>query len=57
MKVSDAANYSDSVLPVTIVVLLFYALVIPLTLLMLRRIFDKMPLKKELRKYRANLYN
>lgn len=48
MKVSDAANYSTSVIPITGVILLFYILIIPATILVLRKIFNDRPLENEL---------
>ncbi|MDE1856293.1 MAG: cytochrome ubiquinol oxidase subunit I [Candidatus Micrarchaeota archaeon] len=48
MLVSDAANYSASVIPATALILVFYIAVIPATLLILRRIFRDRPLENEL---------
>ncbi|MDG7043615.1 MAG: cytochrome ubiquinol oxidase subunit I, partial [Nitrososphaerota archaeon] len=47
MTVSQAANASPSVLPITILIVLFYALIIPFTILVLRRVFSTRPLDKE----------
>ncbi|MDE1828384.1 MAG: cytochrome ubiquinol oxidase subunit I [Candidatus Micrarchaeota archaeon] len=49
MRVSDAANYSTSVIPITGLILLFYVIAIPLTIVLLRRIFRNRPLEEELK--------
>ncbi|MDE1762310.1 MAG: cytochrome ubiquinol oxidase subunit I [Candidatus Micrarchaeota archaeon] len=48
MLVSEAANYSLSVIPGAILILLFYIFIIPFTLLALRRIFRNRQLDKEI---------
>lgn len=48
MLVSDAANYSPSIIPVGILIFLFYLFVMPFTLLVLKRVFDGRPLEGEL---------
>ncbi|MGI0141618.1 MAG: cytochrome ubiquinol oxidase subunit I [Candidatus Micrarchaeales archaeon] len=48
MLVSDAANTSTSVIPATILILLFYIVILPLTAIILKKIFDDRPLEKEL---------
>lgn len=50
MLVSSAANYSASIIPAGIAILLFYILIIPLTAVVLARIFRKRELGKELGK-------
>ncbi len=50
MLVSQAANYSTSVIPITFVILLFYIFIIPFTLLVIKRIFKSRPLEGELEK-------
>lgn len=49
MLVSQAANYSTSVLPITILILGFYVLVIPLTLIVLKKLFRARPLAGDLK--------
>jgi len=49
MKVSDAANYSTAVIPITGLILLFYIIAIPLTIVLLKRIFKNRPLEEELK--------
>ncbi|MDE1870493.1 MAG: cytochrome ubiquinol oxidase subunit I [Candidatus Micrarchaeota archaeon] len=49
MKVSDAANYSTSVIPITGLILLFYIIAIPLTIILLKKIFKNRPLEGELK--------
>ncbi len=48
MTVDQAANYSSSILPLAILFGIFYIIVIPMTAVILKRIFDRRPLKKEL---------
>lgn len=48
MTVSQAANYSPSVIPISILVLIFYIAVIPFSLLVIRRIMKGKPLDEEL---------
>ncbi|MDE1846138.1 MAG: cytochrome ubiquinol oxidase subunit I [Candidatus Micrarchaeota archaeon] len=48
MLVSDAANYSTSIVPITGAIFLFYLFVIPFTFIILRRIFKDRPLENEL---------
>jgi cytochrome bd ubiquinol oxidase subunit I len=48
MTVASAANYSSGALPITIMILLFYVLALPLTVVLLRRIFRGRPLEREL---------
>ena len=49
MTVSQAANYSPSVLPLAIAITAFYIIVLPLSVVILRFMFRKNPLSKELR--------
>ncbi|MDE1825599.1 MAG: cytochrome ubiquinol oxidase subunit I [Candidatus Micrarchaeota archaeon] len=48
MRVSQAANYSASVLPFTLAILLFYIFIMPFTVIVLKRIFGERPLEAEL---------
>jgi len=48
LSVANAANTSPAILPVLIGIIAFYIAVIPLTVLVLKRIFDSRPLAKEL---------
>ena len=48
MTVSQAADYSESGLPILIVLIIFYATVLPFTIIFLRRRFSKRPLLDEL---------
>ncbi|MDE1833622.1 MAG: cytochrome ubiquinol oxidase subunit I [Candidatus Micrarchaeota archaeon] len=48
LKVADAANTSPAVVPVLIGIIAFYIVIIPLTILVLKRIFDSRPLAKEI---------
>ncbi len=48
MLVSQAANYSQSVLPIVIALIIVYALILPLTLVVLRRLFRGRPLLSDL---------
>ena len=48
MTVSQAANYSTSVLPFTVAILIFYIFIMPFTVIVLRRIFRDRPLEAEL---------
>ncbi|MDE1856678.1 MAG: cytochrome ubiquinol oxidase subunit I [Candidatus Micrarchaeota archaeon] len=49
MTVNQAANYSQSVVPITIVLMAVYIIVVPFTLYVLKKVFDGRPLEKELR--------
>jgi len=48
MTVSQAANYSPSILPVGFAILAFYVLVIPVTVLAIRKLLKERPLENEL---------
>lgn len=48
MTVASAANYSSGALPITVLILIFYIIALPLVVLLLRRIFRARPLEKEL---------
>ncbi len=48
MTVTAASNYSSGILPIAALFLLFYILIIPFTLIVLRRLFSKRPLETEL---------
>jgi cytochrome bd ubiquinol oxidase subunit I len=50
MLVSQAANYSTSIIPISFAILLFYIFVIPFTLIVIVRIFKNRKLEEELRK-------
>jgi len=50
MTVAQGANYSPSVLPAAIAITAFYIIVIPLSIVILRLMFRKNPLSKELEK-------
>ncbi len=49
MTVAQAANQSTSIIPIAILIIMVYALVIPGTFYVLRKIFINRPLKNELR--------
>ncbi|MDE1851903.1 MAG: cytochrome ubiquinol oxidase subunit I [Candidatus Micrarchaeota archaeon] len=49
MSVSDAANASPQVIPIAAALMLFYAVIMPFTLLVLRRIFDGRQLEADMR--------
>ena len=48
MLVSQAANTSQSIIPLAIAIFIFYLLAIPATIMILRRIFKQRPIEKEL---------
>lgn len=48
MLVSQAANYSPSVIPIAILFIIIYAVIIPVTLLILRLLFRSRPLSNDL---------
>lgn len=48
MTVGQAANQSTSIITLALLIMLAYAAVIPLTIFVLKKIFDKRPLEKEL---------
>lgn len=48
MLVSQAANYSPSVVPIAILFIVIYALILPLTLIILGRLFRNRPLSSDL---------
>ena len=48
MTVDQAANYSESGFPILIALVLFYVAVIPLSLIVLRRVLGRRPLRDEL---------
>jgi cytochrome bd ubiquinol oxidase subunit I len=48
MLVTQAANNSQSIIPITILIFLFYLFVIPATILILRTVFKERKLEKEL---------
>ncbi|MDE1810919.1 MAG: cytochrome ubiquinol oxidase subunit I, partial [Candidatus Micrarchaeota archaeon] len=49
LTVAQAANTSPSLLPILLAIIGFYIVIIPLTLFVLKRIFDSRPLAKEIR--------
>jgi cytochrome bd ubiquinol oxidase subunit I len=48
MLVSQAGNTSPSIIPIAIAIVVLYAMLIPITLIVLRKIFANRPLSKEL---------
>ncbi len=50
MTVASAANYSSGALPITLLILAFYIIALPLVFILLRKIFRVRPLEKELRR-------
>jgi cytochrome d ubiquinol oxidase subunit I len=50
MKVSQAGNPSNSIIPTAIAIALFYIIIIPLSIFFTKLIFKKNPLLKELKK-------
>ncbi len=48
MLVSSAANQSTSIIPVAMGIILFYIAILPITILVLRRLFKNRPLENEL---------
>ena len=49
MTVASAANYSSGALPITLLILLFYIVALPLVLILLKKIFRARPLENELK--------
>jgi cytochrome d ubiquinol oxidase subunit I len=49
MTVASAANYSSGAFPITLLILAFYIVALPLVVILLRKIFRARPLEKELR--------
>ncbi|MDE1865881.1 MAG: cytochrome ubiquinol oxidase subunit I [Candidatus Micrarchaeota archaeon] len=49
MTVASVANYSSGALPATILIFAFYAIALPLVVILLRKIFRDRPLEAELR--------
>jgi cytochrome d ubiquinol oxidase subunit I len=50
MTVASAANYSSGAFPITLLILLFYVIALPLAVVLLRKIFADRPLGKELKR-------
>ena len=50
MTVASAANHSSGALPITIMILLFYIVALPLSVILLRKIFRARPLENELKR-------
>lgn len=48
MTVSQAANQSPSIVILALLIILIYAIILPITYLVIRRVFAKRPLEKEL---------
>jgi cytochrome d ubiquinol oxidase subunit I len=49
MTVASAANYSSGALPITLLILLFYIIALPLVFILLKKIFRDRPLEKALK--------
>jgi cytochrome d ubiquinol oxidase subunit I len=50
MSVASAANYSSGAFPITLLILLFYIVALPLVVVLLRKIFRARSLEAELSK-------
>jgi cytochrome d ubiquinol oxidase subunit I len=48
MLVSAAANYSSGISPVTVIIMIFYIVAIPVAVLLIRKVFRNRPLENEL---------
>ncbi|BCS91106.1 MAG: cytochrome ubiquinol oxidase subunit I [Candidatus Micrarchaeota archaeon] len=52
MTVNQAANYSSSVIPIAIAIVVIYAILLPFTIYILKRVFSSRPIEKYIGEYR-----